>query len=86
MQADNVLSEADAKAGREKYLDKLNAALIDVDGFAPESEMLAGKWKDLVWPASGAANPDPETGLPTERLAEVAKASVTLPESFVSTY
>jgi len=63
----------------------LNAALIDVDGFTAESEMLGGKWKDMVWPASPEANPNPETGLPTERLAEVAKASVQLPESFVST-
>ena len=46
--------------------------------------MLGGKWGALVWPATTEAEHDPDTGLPIERLVQVAKASVTLPESFVS--
>lgn len=82
-QADNVLSEADAKAGRAKYQSQLTEALEQAQDFKPTSEMLGGKWKDIVWPATSAADPDPETGLPTDRLAEVGRASVSLPDSFV---
>lgn len=46
--------------------------------------MLGGKWKDMVWPASADAQPNPETGLPVDRLVEVGKASVELPDTFVS--
>lgn len=79
-----MLSSADAKAARERYQAELTSALGGVDAYTPESEMLGGKWKDIVWPASAEANPDPETGLPVERLTQVGQASVTLPESFVS--
>lgn len=79
----SVLTDADAKAGRDAYNAKLNDQLAGVDTFKAESEMLGGKWKDIVWPASSAATPAPETGLPIDRLAEVGRASVTLPEDFV---
>lgn len=61
----------------------LGAALDDVDNFKPKSEMLGGKWADMVWPASPEAVPNPETGLPVDRLIAIGKASVELPDSFV---
>lgn len=45
--------------------------------------MLGGKWADYVWPNSSAATHYPETGVKRDELIKVAKASVTLPESFV---
>ncbi|KAL1409551.1 hypothetical protein Q8F55_003535 [Vanrija albida] len=78
----SVLSDADAQAGRSAYNAKLNDQLSGVESFKAESEMLGGKWKDIVWPSSSAANPDPETGLPIDRLADVGRASVTLPDNF----
>lgn len=46
--------------------------------------MLEGKWSKYVWPATEAAEHDPDTGVKREDLVEVAKASVTLPDDFVS--
>lgn len=84
LKAANVLSEGDAAAGRTAYNETLGKALDNVPGYKAPSEMLGGKWKDLVWPASAEANPDPETGLPVDRLVEIGKKSVELPETFVS--
>lgn len=83
LKEENVISEADAKKAREEYQEMLGAALEKVDSFKPKSEMLGGKWKDMVWPASKEAQPNPETGLPVDRLSEVGKASVALPDTFV---
>jgi hypothetical protein len=46
--------------------------------------MLEGKWSKLVWPNSEAAKHEPHTGVDREVLTEVAKASVALPDDFVS--
>lgn len=80
----NVLSESEAAAARSEYNDNLSAALDGVASYKPTSEMLDGKWKDIAWPAAADAQPDPETGLPVERLVEIGKASVELPGDFVS--
>lgn len=84
LKSQNVLSEEDAKAGRAAYNEKLSAELDKVPEYKAPSEMLGGKWKDIVWPASPEAQADPETGLPVERLVEIGKASVDLPSDFVS--
>lgn len=60
----------------------MSDALDKVGSFKPKSEMLGGKWKDMVWPASKEAQPSPETGLPEDRLKDVGCASVELPDSF----
>ena len=46
--------------------------------------MLQGKWSKLVWPNSDAAKHELDTGVDRELLTEVAKASVALPDNFVS--
>lgn len=46
--------------------------------------MLQGKWSGCVWPVSKEAVHQPDTGVEREVLIEVAKASVTLPDGFVS--
>jgi len=55
-----------------------------IDEYKPKSEMLEGKWSDLVWPNSEAAKHEPDTGVERDTLIKVAKASVTLPDDFVS--
>jgi probable 2-oxoglutarate dehydrogenase E1 component DHKTD1 len=55
-----------------------------IDEYKPKSEMLEGKWSELVWPNSESAKHEPDTGVERDTLIEVAKASVTLPEDFVS--
>lgn len=78
------MSEMSASDFRSAYTSALDAHLAAVDSFKAKSEMLDGKWSGFVWPASGQADHQPDTGLPIDQLAEVAKASVTLPETFVS--
>jgi len=47
--------------------------------------MLEGQWKGLVWPgAREEAVFEPETGVEREVLEAVGKASVKVPEGFVS--
>jgi len=55
-----------------------------IDEYKPKSEMLEGKWSGLVWPNSKSAKHEPDTGVERDTLIEVARASVTLPEDFVS--
>lgn len=46
--------------------------------------MLKGEWKGLVWPGSPEAVREPETGVDTETLVKVGKASTCVPGGFVS--
>ena len=46
--------------------------------------MLQGQWSGIIWPGSEDAVPEPETGVDAETLKSVGKASVTVPEGFVS--
>ena len=46
--------------------------------------MLQGQWKGLTWPGSKDAVRDPETGVDQETLQQVGRASVSVPEGFVS--
>jgi hypothetical protein len=54
-----------------------------VETYKPKSEMLEGKWGDMVWPNSEAAEHWPQTGLEEKQLVEIATASVSLPDTFV---
>lgn len=68
---------------RADYQAELETALKEVESYKAKSEMLGGKWSDYVWPNSTEANHHPATGVAGDELIEVAKASVTLPDSFV---
>lgn len=46
--------------------------------------MLAEQWSSMVWPASKSAVNDPETGATRDTLVQVGKASVSIPNGFVS--
>lgn len=46
--------------------------------------MLEDQWKGIVWPASAEANYDPETGVDRDTLTRIGKASVAVPDGFVS--
>lgn len=62
----------------------LEAELAASDSYTPRSEMLDGKWSDYVWPAGQQADHSPSTGVAKAQLLEMGKASVTLPDAFVS--
>lgn len=68
---------------RSEYQAELESALGNVDAYKPESEMLSGKWADYVWPNGPKAIHQPETGVNKDKLVKVARASVSLPDTFV---
>jgi len=78
-----VVTADQAKSFRSLYSEKLEGHLSKVEGYKPKSDMLGGKWKDLVWPVGARAAHDPETGVNEDTLKQMARASVTLPETFV---
>jgi probable 2-oxoglutarate dehydrogenase E1 component DHKTD1 len=69
---------------RKTFTAALDADMGKIDEYKPKSDMLEGKWSSLVWPNAETAKHEPETGVEREILVEVAKASVTLPDDFVS--
>jgi probable 2-oxoglutarate dehydrogenase E1 component DHKTD1 len=69
---------------RKSFTATLDADMNKIEEYKPKSEMLEGKWSELVWPNSESAKHEPDTGVERDTLIEVAKASVTLPEDFVS--
>ena len=46
--------------------------------------MFSGQWSGITWPGSSDAVRDPDTGVEEETLKTVGRASVTVPEGFVS--
>lgn len=84
IQKEGVISSEQAADLRKSYTATLDADLVKVDDYKPKSDMLEGKWSKLVWPNSDAAKHEPGTGVDRELLTEVAKASVALPDNFVS--
>lgn len=69
---------------RQTARDHLDAQLAETPAYKPKADMLEGKWSSFVWPASREAQHSPDTGVETEVLQSVGKASVTLPPAFVS--
>jgi probable 2-oxoglutarate dehydrogenase E1 component DHKTD1 len=86
VEKDQVVSQDDAKVFREAYQSKLEEDLGKVEGFKAESDMLGGKWRGMVWPASEQADHNPSTGVEEQELRKMAVASVTLPDGFVSVF
>lgn len=86
VQSENVISPQAAKSVRESYKAYLTEELAQSDSFKPEAQMLHKQWNGLVWPASEDAVGDPETGVDPATLVNVGKASVDVPEGFVSVF
>ncbi|WVR03985.1 oxoglutarate dehydrogenase (succinyl-transferring), E1 component [Kwoniella sp. DSM 27419] len=77
-----VLPGDDAAQARKAYNAHLEDHFAQTDSYKAKSEMLEGKWNQLVWPAASSADHHPETGVAKDQLVEVAKASVNVPDSF----
>ncbi|KAG1729579.1 thiamine diphosphate-binding protein [Suillus lakei] len=78
---DGVISLEAARAIRDSYKASLNTALTDVASYVPPPMSFEGAWKGMVWPASPAASQE-ETGVSSDVLRDVGKASVHVPEEF----
>lgn len=69
---------------RKSHKALLEEKLAAVQTFEPTAPTPSDQWRAMVWPASGKARRDPDTGVPEEILRNVGKASVTVsPEGFV---
>ena len=81
-----MLSKDAAEAIRARHKDFLAAELAAALSHKPGSHLsvLQGQWKGVTWPGSKDAVRDPETGVDHEALQQVGRASVSVPEGFVS--
>jgi probable 2-oxoglutarate dehydrogenase E1 component DHKTD1 len=84
VQAEEVLTAQNVASVRESYRSHLETELAKVDGYLPTASMLQDQWSGMVWPASEAAERDPPTGVKAEILEKVGRASVAVPDGFVS--
>lgn len=84
LQAEEVLTAQNIASVRESYKSHLETELAKVDGYVPTASMLQDQWSGMVWPASEAAERDPPTGVKAEILEKVGRASVAVPDGFVS--
>ncbi|KAK4687422.1 putative 2-oxoglutarate dehydrogenase E1 component DHKTD1, partial [Tremellales sp. Uapishka_1] len=82
LKAEDVLNDQTSSGFRTEYTAQLDKALNEVESFQPKSEMLQGKWSDMVWPGSPGSESNPATGIEQETLMQVARASVALPNGF----
>ena len=52
--------------------------------YVPPPLTFQAEWSGMVWPASEEARHDPETGVDRTVLERVGRASIAVPEGFVS--
>ncbi|KAJ7695948.1 dehydrogenase E1 and transketolase domain-containing protein 1 [Mycena rosella] len=79
---EEVLDPTKIAAIRTAYKSELDTALTRVPSYAPSASMLEKQWTGMVWPASSAAERNPETGVEPEQLKDVGRASVSIPDGF----
>lgn len=85
-QNEGVITRDQATSLRQAHKAYLTDELAEAENYSPSSpHMLQRQWTGLVWPASNDAQFHPETGVDVDTLKRVGKASVTVPEGFVST-
>ncbi|KAJ3513296.1 hypothetical protein NLJ89_g3024 [Agrocybe chaxingu] len=82
--AENVLTTEAVVSVRNSYKSYLEAELAKVPSYVPSASMLEKQWSGMVWPADAEAEHDPVTGVDKQTLQKVGKASVAVPEGFVS--
>ncbi|KAL5522783.1 hypothetical protein ACEPAG_8801 [Sanghuangporus baumii] len=79
---EEVISQEDISKLRSSYKAYLDSELQKAESFNPVISSCRGKWKDMVLPIINEAVHDPETGVASEKLKDIGRASVQIPESF----
>ncbi|KAF7298919.1 2-oxoglutarate dehydrogenase E1 component mitochondrial [Mycena indigotica] len=82
LMAEGVLDPIKIASVRNTYKAQLDEALARVPSYTPTAAMLQKQWSGMVWPASAAAEKNPDTGVQEHILKSVGKASVHMPENF----
>ena len=84
MKADNVMTAEEIAEVRKSHKALLEEKLAAVPSFEPTFPTPNEQWRAMVWPTSGEAQKNPDTGVSEETLRNVGKASVTISsEGFV---
>jgi 2-oxoglutarate dehydrogenase complex dehydrogenase (E1) component-like enzyme len=83
-QTEEVLDRTKIAAIRTAHKSGLETALSRVSAYVPSASMLEKQWAGMVWPTSATAERNPATGVEQELLKDVGRASVNIPEGFVS--
>ena len=83
-QSEQVLATEEATAVRTSHKSHLETQLSEVASYKPGASMLEQQWSEMVWPASSDAIRSPTTGMDTGTLGMVGRASVAVPDGFVS--
>ena len=78
-----MISQEEVNSFRSSYKEYLSSELANADSYIPQADMLEGKWKNMVWPASDAAIHAPKTGVSPDILRHIGKTSVAIPDGFV---
>ncbi len=83
-QNEQTLTTEDIANVREQHKSNLNDKLDKVPSYVPSASMLQEQWAGMVWPISKGAVQSPDTGVDKDILIRVGKASVQVPQGFVS--
>lgn len=86
-QDEGILTYTETSAFRDTYKAFLESELASLASttFSPPTDMFgAAKWSKMKWSASKDAMHYPETGVEEDVLLDVGRASVAIPEEFVS--
>lgn len=83
-QNEGILSQESVSGLRTSYKDHLNSELAQADSYQPQASMLQKQWSGIVWPASDEALRHPDTGVDSDTLKTVGKASVSYGDGIVS--
>ncbi|KAG6816029.1 hypothetical protein H0H87_009275 [Tephrocybe sp. NHM501043] len=84
LRSEDVMDSDTIQSVRTAHKSHLEAELALVPTFQPEASMLQAQWSGMVWPGSEDAIYDPQTGVQEETLKAVGRASVAVPDNFVS--
>ncbi|KAI0070572.1 dehydrogenase E1 and transketolase domain-containing protein 1 [Panus rudis PR-1116 ss-1] len=83
---EKILTPEQASSIRTSYKSYLNDELAKAEDVVPSASMLEKQWNGISWPEhafkAGEEAVNPVTGVNTQVLKEVGKASVTVPEGF----
>lgn len=83
-QAEHVLDPSEVEVLKANEKTFLNEQLSAAASYVAPNTTLQEQWSGCVWPTSSESVYDPETGVEQETLMRVGKASVEVPEGFVS--
>jgi hypothetical protein len=79
LQKEGVITADDITDLRVSHKTFLEQQLAAIESYKPHVPLLKSQWSGMVWPASKEAQHSPDTGVATDVLGKVGKASVTLP-------